>query len=361
MAKFWRPAVECLIAGVALASLTVCSYALHFNLATVALLLTIVVVLVFRFGNFFSSIFASLIAALCLADIARPAFSFRIDDPLDDVAVIAFLITSLIIARLMSTVRKQTEEALSCVSHKVIEAEEQERRRIASDLHEGIGQRVTLLVIGIEQLKADVLNAGDVFSRIDTIRTQSLEILTEVKTLAHELYSPRLEYLSISGVISSFCRDFSQQKKVEIDFSSDGPPSPVRPDISLCLFRVLQEALNNAVEHSGVRQFDVRLHGTSGEMHLAVHDCGVGFDPETARKGRGLGLNRMQERLKLVKGSLSIDSQPRRGTTIYARVPLNLRGIGDGVRSFQPAPESFELDDRNRAVERPQWSSCKLS
>jgi signal transduction histidine kinase len=206
----------------------------------------IVVVLVSRFGNFFSSIFASIIAALCLAQIAPPAFSFRVDDPLDDVAVIAFLITSLTIARLMSTVRKQAAEALSSVSHKVIEAEEQERRRIASDLHEGIGQRVTLLVIGIEQLKADVLNAGDVFSRIDTVRKQSLEILTAVKTLAHELYSPRLEDLGIAAVMSSFCRDLSQQKGVEIDFSSDGLPSPIPPDIGLCLFRVLQEALHNA-------------------------------------------------------------------------------------------------------------------
>jgi signal transduction histidine kinase len=246
MPKFWRQAVECLVGSVALASLTVLCYELHFNLATVALLLMIVVVLVSRFGNFFSSIFASIIAALCLAQIAPPAFSFRVDDPLDDVAVIAFLITSLTIARLMSTVRKQAAEALSSVSHKVIEAEEQERRRIASDLHEGIGQRVTLLVIGIEQLKADVLNAGDVFSRIDTVRKQSLEILTAVKTLAHELYSPRLEDLGIAAVMSSFCRDLSQQKGVEIDFRSDGLPSPIPPDIGLCLFRVLQEALHNA-------------------------------------------------------------------------------------------------------------------
>ena len=110
----------------------------------------------------------------------------------------------------------------------------------------------------------------------------------------------------------------------EIDFKSDGLPRHLPPDITLCLFRVLQEAVHNAVQHSGVRQFDVRLWATSDEIHLTVGDCGVGFDLETARKGRGLGLNRMEERLKLVKGSLSIDSQPKRGTTIHARVPLIL-------------------------------------
>ena len=355
MPKFWRPAVECLVASVAPVSLTVVCSALHFNLATIALLLMIAIVLVSRFGNFFSSIFASMMAAFCFAYVAPPAFSFRVDDPLDVVAVIAFLVTSLIIARLMSTVRKQAEEALSSVSHKVIEAEEQERRRIASDLHEGIGQRVTLLVIGIEQLKADVLNAGDVFRRIDTVREQSLEILTSVKSLAHELYSPRLEYLSIAGVMSSFCKDLSQQKRVEINFKSDGVPSPVPPDISLCLFRVLQEALHNGIQHSGVRQFHVQLRRTSSEIQLTVNDRGGGFDLETARTRRGLGLNRMQERLKLVKGSLSIDSQLRRGTTIYVRVPLSLGSIGKGVQFFQAAPGSFELGDRNRAVERAQW------
>ena len=347
MPKFWRPAVECLVASVAPASLTVVCSALHFNLATVALLLMIVVVLVSRFGNFFSSIFASMMAALCLAYMAPPTFSFRVDDPLNVVAVIAFLITSMIIARLMSTVRKQAEEALSSVSHKVIEAEEQERRQIASDLHEGIGQRVTLLVIGIEQLKADVLNAGDVFRRIDTVRKQSSEILTSVKSLAHELYSPRLEYLSIAGVMSSFCRDLSQQKRVEIDFKSDGVPSPAPPDISLCLFRVLQEALHNGIQHSGVRQFHIQLRRTSSEIQLTVSDRGAGFDLETAKTRRGLGLNRMQERLKLVKGSLSIDSQLRRGTTIYARVPLSLGSIGNGVQFFQAVPGSFELGERN--------------
>jgi signal transduction histidine kinase len=324
MRKFWRSAAECLVASLALASLTVICYRLHLNIATAGLLFVIVVVILSRVGSFVSSVFAAVIAALCLINIAPPAFSFEVDDPLDIVATIAFLVTSLVIAGLVSRVRKQAEDALSSVSYKVIEAEEQERQRIASDLHEDIGQRLTLLVLEVEQLKADSPNpTADVPSGVDAVLQKSSEILTDVKALAHELYSPRLEYLDIEGVMRSFCIDFGKRKGVEINFRSDGLPSRVPQDTTLCLFRVLQEALHNAVKYSGVRQFDGRLWGTSDEIHLTVSDSGVGFGLETARKGEGLGLNRMQERLKLVKGRLSIESEPKRGTTIHARVPVS--------------------------------------
>jgi signal transduction histidine kinase len=243
-----------------------------------------------------------------------------------------FLMTSLVITRLVSRVRKQAEEALSTVSYRVIEAEEQERHRIAAELHEDIGQRLTLLAIRIERPETDIPNpAVSVPSRMDAIRNQALEVLNDVKALAHELYSPRLEYLGIAAVMGSFCKEFGERKRVEIDFRSDGLPSAIPPAISLCLFRVLQEALHNALQHSGVRQVDARLWATSDEIQLTISDRGAGFDIETAKTSRGLGLNRMRERLKLVKGNLSIDSQPKRGTTIRARVPLSLGSDSMGL------------------------------
>ena len=323
MHKLRRSAAECLVASLAVLLLTVVCYRMHLNLATASLLYVIVIVLVSRTGSSAASILASIVAALGLTYIVPPAFSFRVRDPLDVVAISTFLLTSCIIARLMYRVRKQTEDALSSVSNRVIEAEEQERRRIASELHEDIGQRLTLLTIETEQLEADAANPiVDVPSRMHSVRKQTLEILADVKLLAHELHSPRLQYLGIATVMSSFCKEFGERKRVEIDFRSDGIPSFVPPDVALCLFRVLQEALRNAGNHSGVWQFDVQLSGTSDEIHLTVSDRGVGFDLATTKTGRGLGLNRMQERLKLVKGSLSIDSKPKRGTILYARVPL---------------------------------------
>ena len=100
-------------------------------------------------------------------------------------------------------------------------------------------------------------------------------------------------------------------------------PSPLSPDISLCLFRVLQEALHNSAKHSGVRQFEVRLWGTSDEIHLTVKNSGAGFDREAAKTSRGLGLISMEERLKVLNGTFSIESQPQRGTMIHARVPFD--------------------------------------
>jgi signal transduction histidine kinase len=118
-----------------------------------------------------------------------------------------------------------------------------------------------------------------------------------------------------------FCMELSQQQKVEIHFCEKSVPEPLPKEISICLFRVLQEALHNAVKHSQARHFEVELLGIPGAVSLTIRDSGLGFDSETAMKGRGLGLTSMQERLKLVDGELFIDSQPRRGTTIHARVP----------------------------------------
>jgi len=324
MPKFWRSAAECLAVSLVLVALCFISYELHFNLTTASLLYVIAVVLISRFGNYASSITASFVAAVCLAHLAPPAFSFRINDPLDVVAVITFFLASLTIAALVSRVRKQTYDALSSVNYRVIEAEEQERRRIATDLHEDVGQRLSLLAIEIEQLNAASPNTVvDVPGRTETVLKQVLEILRDVKTLAHELYSPRLEYLGIAEVMSSFCSDFGKRRGIAIDFSSDSVPSRIPPDVTLCLFRVLQEALKNAAQYSGVRHFDARLWGTIGQVHLTVSDCGVGFSVEKAGKFGGLGLNRMHERLKLVGGTLSIESQPHRGTTIHARVPVS--------------------------------------
>jgi PAS domain S-box-containing protein len=230
------------------------------------------------------------------------------------------------------TERKRAEEALSCMNRRVIEAEERERNRIARDLHEDVGQRVALLAIAIEQLKNDLPNQTvELVNRMDAVWKQTLEILTDVKASAHELYSPRLEYLGIAAVMRTFCEEFRERKRVEIDFRSHGFPSLVLPDVAICLFRVLQEALHNGVKHSRVQKFSVQLWGESDEIHLAVNDDGVGFDLEAASKGRGLGLTRMEQRVKLVKGTFSIDSQPEKGTTVHVSVPL--RSERDSMRA----------------------------
>jgi PAS domain S-box-containing protein len=218
---------------------------------------------------------------------------------------------------------KQAEEALLGMSRKLIEAQEQERTRISRELHDDIGQRLALLALQLQQLHEDTLTLPEVRSRMGEFHQQISEIATDIQSLSHELHSAKLQYLGIAAAMRGFCREFADQQKVEIDFKAHDLPSPLSPDISLCLFRVLQEALHNSAKHSGVRQFEVRLWGTSDEIHLTVKDSGAGFDREAAKESRGLGLISMEERLKLVKGTLSISSQPKRGTTIRASVPLS--------------------------------------
>ena len=232
------------------------------------------------------------------------------------------------------TDRKRAEEALHqrdmelaeaqrSVSRRLIEAQEKERTRIARDLHDDFGQRLALLTIELELLQQNSLDLpAEVRSRIDQLGKQTSKIATDIQSLSHELHSSKLEYIGIAAACWGFCHEFGEQQKVEIDFKTHGLPSPLSPEISLGLFRVLQEGLHNAAKHSGVRQFEVRLWGTSDEIHLTVSDSGVGFDTEAVKRTRGLGLISMQERLKLLNGTLSIDSQPKRGTTVHAHVPI---------------------------------------
>jgi PAS domain S-box-containing protein len=220
------------------------------------------------------------------------------------------------------TQRKRAEEALSSVSRRLIQAQEAERARIARELHDDIGQRLALLTVTLEQLTHTRLNRSDeARTHLDSLQIQTAEIAASVQGLAHELHSSRLQHLGVVVAMKGFCAELSAQQKIEVDFDHADVPSDVPAETALCLFRVLQEALHNAVRHSGVRQFEVQLRGMPEALQLTVNDKGFGFDPETASDGRGLGLTSMKERLKLVGGELLIESRPRRGTTIVARVP----------------------------------------
>ena len=221
------------------------------------------------------------------------------------------------------TARKLADAALAGVSGKLIEAQEQERRRIARELHDDIGQRLALLSIQLAQFRQSYSNQPDFTGRIDQLQTQTSEIAADVQSLSHELHSSKLQYLGLAAALKGFCQEFSEQQKVEVDFKSHDLPTPVSPDASLCFFRVLQEALHNAAKHSAVRHFEVRLWGTPDEIHLTISDSGVGFDVEATKASRGLGLISMQERLKLLNGTLAIESQLQRGTTIHASVPID--------------------------------------
>ena len=220
--------------------------------------------------------------------------------------------------------RKMAEEALAGVSRQLIEAQEAERTRIARELHDDINQRLAMLAINLKTVKEDLsFSETKTSRRIEEACTQVSGLENDIQALSHRLHSSGLEYLGLEAAVSGFCRELSEQQNLSIHVRFDGVPQTLPHEVSLCLFRVLQEAVHNAVKYSGVRDFEVSLTGGANEIELSVHDSGIGFDPEAASRRHGLGLTSMRERLRLVNGQLSIESKPQHGTTILARVPLN--------------------------------------
>jgi len=217
------------------------------------------------------------------------------------------------------TDHKLAEEALSEMSRKLIEAQEKERARIARELHDDFAQRLAMLTIDLEQLRN---NPSEVQQRVHELQKQTIEISKDIQALSHELHSSKLEYLGLVVGMRSSCKEFGERQRMEIAFKSQDVPRSLPPETSLCLFRVLQEALNNVVKHSAARHVDVQLCGDSSEIHLIITDSGKGFDTEAVVHGLGLGLTSMRERVRLVNGTIAIESKPMSGTTIHVRVPI---------------------------------------
>jgi PAS domain S-box-containing protein len=234
------------------------------------------------------------------------------------------------------TERKHAEEALNSISRRLIEAQEQERTRIARELHDDFSQRMALVSIELDMLKKDIPGlGGDALNRIDSLRKHTLEMGSDLQALSHELHSSTLDHLGIVLAMRGLCQEFRDKQKLKIDFFSKDLPGLVSPEISLCLYRVLQEALHNAVKHSRASEFKVRLLGLPAEVRLTVSDDGVGFDVESIKKGRGLGLISMRERVKLVHGTFSIGSRVDEGTEINVRVPLRAAPVAIERRTAQ--------------------------
>jgi PAS domain S-box-containing protein len=221
------------------------------------------------------------------------------------------------------TKRKEAEVVLSGISRKLIEAQEQERQRIARELHDDIGQRLALVAVGFDQIRqrAPAL-PPEVLRRMRDLQNQTMELSTDVQTMSHALHAPKLELLGLVAAMKSMCNEFGEHQRMEIDFSGHDLPSPLSSEASLCISRVLQEALQNAAKHSGVKHVDVQLRGSTEEIQLIVTDLGKGFDLNTAMKGRGLGLTSMQERVRVLNGTVTIRSKPMGGTTIHVRIPV---------------------------------------
>ena len=216
---------------------------------------------------------------------------------------------------------KQAEEALRNLGGQLIKGQEDERRRVARELHDDLNQRLALLSIELEELGLKMPgDREDLSVSVRTLRTRAKEISSEVHRLSHQLHPAKLDHLGLAAGIKSLCEEVSDHHQIEIDFSLSGFPAVVSPEISLCIYRVAQESLHNITKHSGARTARIALMKTSRAIHLRVSDTGCGFD--TGSKRKGLGLISMTERLRLVSGTINIRSRPMIGTQIDVQVPL---------------------------------------
>jgi len=236
------------------------------------------------------------------------------------------------------THRRQTEEMLrqhqveleanrielQDLMGKLFSAQEEERRRIACDIHDDHCQRLTALILESSSL-ANQLKRGmpSLVPRMESMKEKLNEILDDFRHLTHELHPRHLETVSLGWSMRSYIKDFSNYSGLRIDFQDEGVPPHLPMPITICLYRLLQESLGNIFKHANATNVAARLSGSQNEIVLSVVDDGTGFNTGVLEgHKKGLGLTSMQERVRPLRGRISIESGVGRGTTVTVRVPL---------------------------------------
>jgi signal transduction histidine kinase len=209
------------------------------------------------------------------------------------------------------------------VSRNLIDAQERGLGNIARELHDDICQRLAMLSFKIEKVaKSWATGQVQIGDQLEHIWQQCNVLTGHVQALSHELHPSILDNLGLCTALKSLCREVSERSGAVVEFSAKNVPTSLAREVSLSIFRVVQEALHNAVKYSGGDGFFVSLHANAVELDLEVRDHGVGFDVTSVASRGGLGLISMRERVELLNGTIEIESKPSRGTRIRARVPL---------------------------------------
>jgi signal transduction histidine kinase len=228
------------------------------------------------------------------------------------------------------TARKQAERetialknALRDLTQRLIEEQEAQSRHLARELHDVFTQRLT--AIGMELTR--VANAPSQTSRVvaNQLRTVTAQIgalANDMHQISRQMHPSILDDLGLAAAIRSECLTFAEHHKIAISFASDDMPGELRSDVALCLYRVTQESLRNIAQHAGEASVSVRLAASPGEIVLTIDDSGHGFDHASGRRTRGLGLVSMEERLRMVGGTLLVTSRQGSGAHVTARVPF---------------------------------------
>jgi len=186
-----------------------------------------------------------------------------------------------------------------------------------------LSQRMALLQISLEQVAQDTAGlSSKIRQQLHNITKVTTEVSSGIHNLSHQLHPYKLDTLGLVAALGGFCNEFSRQHNLQVQFVHHDVPGQIPKEVTLCLFRIVQEALRNVVKHSGGTEAQLELSGHDDRIDLCVSDSGAGFSPEHVKAETGLGLISMRERLRLVRGHLSVESDPSHGTRIRVRVPL---------------------------------------
>ncbi len=218
---------------------------------------------------------------------------------------------------------RESQAQLRRLTAGLITAQEEERKRIALELHDDVSQRLAALVIEANALQKSLsMDRGKLIRRLREMEKSLTAVAENIHLTAHQLHPAVLEHLGLEPALKSLCDDFSRQHRPRVKLAVRSPTDTISGGVALCLYRVVQEALRNAAAHSGAAEALVSLEDRNGTLHLSISDPGSGFDVEQV-KGRGLGLISMEERVRHVGGTFTVKTEPGRGTRIDVEIPLS--------------------------------------
>ena len=241
-----------------------------------------------------------------------------------ETALIVTLLVQMAHRRKAEKDLRLSQAELRKLTGRLLQAQEDESRRIARELHDDLGQGLALLTVEMDLLRQKPPEAaGQLGARLRDLLRQIRQLSSSVHELSHQLHPAKLEQLGLAAAIAGLCHELTHRHGHKIEFAANQVSPAISPDIALCLYRIAQEALANAIKHSGAQHVRVELSGTADEITLRVTDDGAGFDPALTPGKGGLGLVSMRERVFSLGGELAIDSKPSDGTRVDVRIPLS--------------------------------------
>jgi two-component system, NarL family, sensor kinase len=220
---------------------------------------------------------------------------------------------------------RESQEAIRDLAGRLMTAQEEERRRIARDLHDDVSQQLAAQSIALSNLSARLPDGTTAAVRQDVARlhARTVDLAKTIRHLSHSLHPGVLQHVGLVAALRGYCRGFEQEHGLPVKFRTDGELSAVPSDAALCLYRVAQEGLGNVARHAKASIARVTIRREGNDVVLTIGDDGHGFDLAEARRQRGLGLISLEERIRLAGGHLTIDSQPEQGTELRITVPLS--------------------------------------